>query len=122
MIPVNELRVGNWVDHYFPDESDESVTDRMYEQIEVSDLSDDEYLSSCFPIQITREILEKFGFDKEGYLYIGDRWLLYKSGVLSICGRDACTSGHCFDVNIEYLHQLQNICFDLSKTEFPINL
>lgn len=125
MIQANELRIGNWVDHYFSDDSDETVTDRMYEQIEASDLDDSDYLKDCQPIPITIDMLLK----KMGFAHQGNRIsLLIFEGYVSIVhlfNRFPL----CLEVDnsrmplhdIKYVHQLQNLYSALTGEELIID-
>lgn len=123
MINANELRIGNLVDHYFSDDTDDSVTDRMYEHIEAKDISDDEYLSSCYPIPLTPEILEKAGFEYDGATTLSrdDSPLYFK--ILAGKGSAFVEKLHQpFEVHCEFVHQLQNLYFALTGEELTINL
>jgi len=116
----NELRIGNWVfDH----------TLNQYDQIEELRTEGAFFVKSngyikyqdLQPIPLTPEILEKSGFVTfedgwygyipfgVGYVYT---WNIYDT---SIRWKGSC-------IEIENLHDLQNLHFALYKEELPINL
>jgi hypothetical protein len=115
MVDSKELRIGNWLQYPFIGKSqirDGSDIDNVY-----SDAGD--------AIPLTSEILEACGFDKEGYFFptgVNEQYLQFRNNTLSLCGSEACISGDCFDVKIEFLHQFQNLYFFLTGKELTINL
>ena len=129
MIDASELRIGNWVNHKdIYSYRNEMLGKEFYFQWE----SRDWYaLGECTisledinPIPLTEEILEKCGFDMNpdwnnydgcvavldlGYLYIGKGVM----GGITLFQNNHFSTG----VNIDYLHQLQNLIYAITQTE-----
>lgn len=110
MIPVNELRIGNWYQNHSNDLS------LKYQQIDFFETA--HYVAVyCNPIPLTEEWLIKFGFKRQNNAYNGPHkndfsiWSPIKSNR--------------FDLNdtinnvpkIEFVHQLQNLYFALTGQE-----
>ena len=81
-------------------------------------------LNELHPIPLTEEIFAKCGFVyiKETFSYHNKQHMIQKSltGVWNVnifCANDI----DCF-IKVEYLHELQNLMFAVSKTELLINL
>jgi len=133
MIAANELRVYNWV-----------LAGKMVEPIQVFTINyecRDGYLinksipvADLHPVNLTPEILIKCGFEKD-ILLLGERgtcslgWHFisntYKKETTVNLGYDyddcayaSHNSEH--ETEIKHLHQLQNLYFDLTKTELEI--
>ncbi|HEY9701610.1 MAG TPA: hypothetical protein V6C58_04150 [Allocoleopsis sp.] len=101
MISANELRIGNWVKY-----------DNRYFQIHsIADifptLNTDEFgigivdYNNIEPAEITTEILEAAGFENKMELYFNGKWT---------------------NIEIKYLHQLQNLYHALTGEELEIQL
>lgn len=130
MIDIKELRYGSWVGYMYEDNPVRIV--HIYEDLVVFD--DGDIVSEAdpeeiFPIPLTEEILFRCGFSKDGYKpgHIG---IDFKSGsmtfdfVLEEPGFMGEWDKHyTFElpkhrfVNVEHLHQLQNIFFAITKKE-----
>lgn len=86
--------------------------------------------SDIQPIVLTEEILIKAGFEKYGNYSFGVKVGVFENELeyriddkeLAIWGSDGCTEGHNFRAKTEFLHQLQNLYFDLTRIELEINL
>lgn len=108
---INELRIGNWIDYYYPDDKDDDVIDRHYQQIDedfMEVLLAARNYSSCYPIPLTPEILEKAGF-----------------GIKEPSGTFAwkfSPAGDVLNVSCQYVHQLQNLYFALTGNELNVEL
>jgi len=80
------------------------------------------------PIPLTREILEKCGFDKSGLYGWVNRVDEYSLLIVQDNGRFELmdiTSGETvlsWDTRVEYLHQLQNLFFSLAGDELEVKL
>lgn len=129
MIQANELRIGNWVHWYETckvtaiDTNGGNyisiVTNRGEHRIEID-------IERFKPIPLTPEILEKAGF------VIDYSWQIPKvqkdNFVMYIDNSDGFTLsanfGHIqqLDVEIKYLHQLQNLYYCLTGKELEIKL
>lgn len=126
MIKSNELRIGNYVYYQHP------TTDLLVHKIEWLDFKEinefpDIYNQYHKPIPITEELLLKKGFDKSNdldkfyHLEILNEWTRiyfnpkHKLCTLSINQNDSC-------IKIQYLHELQNLVFSLTKKELDIQL
>ena len=117
MIQPQELRIGNYVEYRIQDELDERKEWWELSIIDSSDLQilesgiDDDYRA----IPLTEEILLKFGFEeksKSKNFYLGNfRFHISKpanyNGFIFCDGYDVITD------RIKYVHQLQNLYFDL---------
>jgi hypothetical protein len=118
---ATELRIGNFVEH--PNDGVTRVTAILNDlQIETETGYIDKY---CRAIPLTEEWLERFGFDKdeeydEGGL-VDYRWtLMYRSlefvsfwNSEELNGVNQPQTG----VDVEYVHQLQNLYFALTGQE-----
>jgi len=122
MIPVNELRIGNW---YEVDAT--SLTEKSYSVFEDWQQTEN-YIYDCSPIPITPEILGKCGFrivnHIHGYsFYTFDRNVENKKHLPPIdwCENKTLYLGynvkHC-----ESLHQLQNLYFAITGQELNVQL
>lgn len=122
----SELRLGNIISYRGETEcivsslgskGFETVKNDKYQSVYGSD-----DIRDYEPIKLTEEILLNSGFDKDGFIDIGDdqSFSIFNGDIL-MGGFDACTSGHCFSFHIEYVHELQNIFIDLKK-ELNINI
>jgi hypothetical protein len=118
---ANELRIGNWV--LTPDGSVQ-ITDIFNGGI---NLSDDKYeaypdysMDRVSPIPLTPEILEAAGFKEDDeYFELGFMCLKYDGlTFLPVNNETGWATGRA----INYVHQLQNLCFALCHEELTINL
>jgi hypothetical protein len=124
MIPVNELRIGNKVlVKYKEDEvgyGEDVISTIESIQSQKVRIKEDEYWHRCEDIEgvvLTSEILEKCGFVKQnGYPYK----FLY--GYLRLRNSVFFFKYHDIEIEILYLHQLQNLYFALTGEELNIQL
>lgn len=120
---ANELRIGNWVQNKSEyirvvDFDSVGVNRRMGGYLDT--------LDRITPIPLTPEILEKAGFEYE-YDQMG---VTYRNGQLAMFydgegfGRNFGMNAEeeRMDVNVKYLHQLQNLYFCLCGEELKIHL
>lgn len=125
ILDVKELRIGNYINYaYFPNnlESIEPVLVSGIIETHISYKEDNKeftyQIEEFRPIPLTEEILIKAGFEK-GSVFIDDLEISVniKNNLLTIQ-----QNGEHFGVqiDIEYLHQLQNIIFDLIGKELEI--
>lgn len=109
MIQANELRIGNWVKL--------KGTDRIYTITFPlhNDLAEQWHntLNHIEPISITPEILEKCYWNGYNKLSINSNFKIDKEGRLYYCGDYT-------GINIDCLHQLQNLYFALTGQELNI--
>jgi len=119
MIAANELRIGNYiVSRNGEVKKVENVQKNSFNQIMDSDDVSGSYLLSHYSgIPLTPEILEKCGFDKNGYLKLTNNIRLEWS-----FGNDfwlSNTEGETLFTfeNVTSLHQLQNLYFTLTGEE-----
>jgi len=112
---AKELMIGNWVFGGPGTEKKQfKVTrDFLYELIGTGN---DDYYD---PIPITPEILKRAGFEKDGddYAFDGDGLRITDEN-----GHYYCNGGYPYDVELEFVHQLQNLYFALTGDELEINL
>jgi len=140
---ANELRIGNYV---FDDEDQivkvENIMSKRFvawnemEECVLFSKSDDPvnmFSSKIYPIPLTYEMLVRLGFSKDEYKngYIGKD---FKSGqmTLDFVLSEPLTKGqwniyYTFDLlnsrfkSLEYVHQLQNLYFDLTGEELALS-
>ena len=114
MIQGKELRIGNWIRH-----DEDKHLKVLAEDIEICSRSPELYSG----MSLTEEILKKAGFKKSKkelrpglitYTY-KDLVLRHESTVWRFVYKSVLRE-------IEYLHQLQNLYFALTRKELEINL
>ena len=129
---IQELRIGNWFIGYNGKPFQWSLEHFELLTLEKNRPDIDEIIKS--PIQLTEEILLKCGFSdkdyKQGYTGIDYErgamtfdFVLNKPGVMGNWNK--CYTFSLPDyrfVNIDYLHQLQNLYFDLTGEELEVEL
>lgn len=116
---ANELRIGNLIiDEHGTVSNIVEITD--YDRIAVGNNRVVKDLSNCEPIPLTEEWLLNFGF-RDHIININDLEfsLLIKNKLLVIVHNDE-PKGLCID--IEFVHQFQNIYFALNGEELTIKL
>ena len=127
MIKANELMIGNWINVW---DKPQKVTGELIYQLEANGNQTriiNPAIQIAIPIPITEEILIKAGAEKRKHRY--DRYILGDIELEKFGGKYAVVIwsetapdltqyiGHC-----EYLHDLQNLIFELTKQELTINL
>jgi hypothetical protein len=116
MIQANELRIGNWV--FNPKNNFHFKIDGFH----ILDLWAGEDCKFIQPIPLTPEILEKAGFEKNGKRFSKDWFYLWSDNyniVFALAEMEESIGKY---LNIEYVHQLQNLYFDLTGQELNIQL
>ena len=118
MIKSSELRVGSWVNYL--------GTEIQLDKHDLSDLFNDNidmYEKDLEPIELTEEILLKCGFEKKDHLF-----KLYLLNSISIGYNSECNLWY-FDiymntsrVELQCLHELQNIYNSITSKELEIEL
>jgi hypothetical protein len=111
-LQANELRIGNWVEHNQPKTGYYTTVQKSTFSVNVEKLFK--------PIPLTEEWLLKFGFEKTDshgdFEYLIDRYSYFR-GSFYIADCDECGES----VEIQYVHQLQNLYFALTGEELTIN-
>jgi hypothetical protein len=114
MIQANELRIGNLTYRIDLTNKNKSVIDKLT----VSDIERIEHGKSKIykyePIQIDNELLEKFGFNKcfetcfelNGFI-LNENFILMDIDIT---------------IKLDYVHELQNLYFALTKNELKLKL
>jgi len=102
---VNEMRIGNWYDE---NGSTKQVNPNTIEAVWVAERI------WCKPIPLTEEWLLKFGFQKDS-LNIYRKYLNIHRGVSYF----ECYLGG-ITVEVQFIHQLQNLYFALKGEELEI--
>ena len=103
---ANELRIGNYV-------KSNDVNMAPYFTVTASFLKQNENEMSWFidPIQLTKEWLEKFGFEKVEFAF-------KKNGLRLFPIRDLYyRANYPITVDVKHVHQLQNLYFALTGKE-----
>lgn len=113
MIPVNDLRTGNWI---FDSNSD-------FKKLETG--ADLDKAANYTPIPITREILIHCGFRYDTYFNV---WQLKKNALATGYEMEVDSTynvrdfGHRYvGIKLETLHQLQNLYYSMKQEELPLN-
>ena len=108
----NELRVGNWINY---------LGDNMkFNEIDLSNLfnpSIDMYDTDLEPIELTEEILLKCGFEKTIVNTVIKAWLKFSFYLTIRDDGDFFYEWKGGNIQVKYLHQLQNLYFALTGTE-----
>lgn len=115
-LKANELRIGNMV-CVFPGNVIKVTPLLIVEQYQ-SDLANEPY---CSPIPISKEWLERLGFDViEEYKNI----TIFSMGDLCVylgkTERSMYVESHDYQLHFDYVHQLQNIIFTLKGKELEL--
>ena len=137
MIDIKELRVGNYIGYYSYNENDitiDKIKSIYFEdttQIYMVELASEKYahsnisLQGLEPIPLTEErLVEWCGYKREvENFFVNDKAsacsvFLYSYGCKLAVGYNEYSIGE----GLNYLHQLQNLCFDLTGTELEIKL
>lgn len=114
---ANELRIGNWVEQ--PNDGVTRVTAILNDlQIKTETGYIDKY---CRPIPLTEEWLLKFGFEKADEIYFIE-FDVYSMTIKEYeKGKYILNPETHFNyVDIEYVHQLQNLYFALTGQELEL--
>ena len=115
MIAIEEVRVGNWF---------EFVVHRAPNVFSILNIDQLVYFSKkpemFIPIPLTEEILLKCGFIKN---FHADSEIYFdiKSSDIVINKTDAGFIFYQLNIIITYLHELQNLYYDLEKKQLPFN-
>lgn len=112
-----ELRIGNYV------YENEDIS-----EIQLADFYNMHEDDNCpfKPIELTQEWLVKFGFEKdrinEDFYFLGipNKYKVYLSISLQYLSFEVCQNGHGFNIDIGFVHQLQNLYFSLTGEELKI--
>jgi hypothetical protein len=104
---ANELRIGNWVNN---NEEDYQITSATISQLERGD-------SKAEPIPLTESLLLKFGFEKVKDSFFKKGFHIYEEdNNFYYYLRDEGM----MDVHINFVHELQNLYFALTKKELTM--
>jgi len=126
MIKPEDLRIGNWVEHY-----GETITVDGIDDIDVFNKKCGEIpLHSITPIPLTEKILMDCGFENKRGCFNLDRseQLGHNFGDFAVSVYDITQikfwrgDRYCGVVHCQYLHELQNLFYALTKTELIIKL
>lgn len=125
MIPANELRIGNYVNHKSEGISRVTEIESHKNQIGVTPLSFNNYVFMCAeinPIPLTPEIMVKnFGFKQEGEEFSMTGWCGYRHWLIYLDGCFYLTNserdGFHYVKAYRYVHEIQNLFFALAGFE-----
>jgi len=107
---ASEVRIGNLLNH----NNGFVVGPFTINSIHISDLErDNAYAKEYEPILLTEEWLISFGFKFKSYGYSEEEWKQWNFNGYYLNGFRCTTSG----VELEYVHQLQNLYFALTGEE-----
>lgn len=131
MINIEELRIGNWVSYLGTNTQINSISigeSCSYVSTFKSGIVSQEQIK---PIQLTEKILINSGFEKDYYGFLGDIELSYGEYLFSLCVNSTRKSLFLSinsaeyalsNIPVNYLHQLQNIYFDLTGKKLKVEL
>jgi hypothetical protein len=115
MIQPNELRIGNYVNSR---KGYTKVVGVLCDMIETETHSD--ILDNFDPIPITPDILERLGFEcKHNYWTYkdSDYGIIFNNECVELCTMIACIIHSIPHIQIDYVHQLQNLYHSLTGIE-----
>lgn len=119
----SELRIGNWVAVGL---NQSTVTAVTWNSVQLMGNLITNRISQVSPIPLTPEILEQCGFkyehDQLGMTFRCGKLVMFYDG--EGFGRNFGMDAHDdrMDVNVQHLHQLQNLYFALTNEELILNL
>ena len=115
MIDAKELRIGNLVLNPSTGET---------HQVSILDINDmDLKYKERNPIQLTNELLVKYGFENTGRFCIGKSgYEIYKNGKIELMQKKKMEPFilAIYETKILFVHQLQNLCFAITGLELTI--
>lgn len=133
MIQANELRIGNLISANGLHGGNELTVEEIGSR---GTLSDDmrvikfkehhvgEFVKDCNPIQLTEEILNRFGFEHYNNSYYKIRLRVHNGGSAEIYISAEhgiyCIDGGISKYRCQYVHQLQNLCFALTGEDLVL--
>jgi hypothetical protein len=119
---ANELRIGNLTYRIEVKNKNNTVIDdiTIYDMERIQEVNDKTFTYE--PIPITEEWLLKFGFT---YIGMQEEWFIFKLKSIRICKTEYLGFIFNFDegedyVEIQHVHQLQNLYFALTNKELRI--
>ena len=117
MIHSNELRIGNYLEYYNPtDDVGWQTTQADWQDIRLCHEQNESFNLENRPIPLTEEWLLKFGLSKEnGYPY------KFNKGYLKIRNGVFFFKYHDIEVDLPFVHQLQNLNFALTGVELHVS-
>jgi hypothetical protein len=128
-IKPEELRIGNYITDIWADQIDEKGNKKAYQVIKFTDKKAWYYkgnysaeIKNIRPVKLTEEWLLKFGFKKSIYdgaffIHLNNDHLFYIDIEKNIYGS---IDNNEYKINLSYVHQLQNLYFDLTGKELTL--
>lgn len=123
---ANELRIGN-IYHSVKFNTDIWLTLYDFSQLESmcdgAELTPEIIMQMITPIPLTEEWLIRFGFkahEKKKWL-LQIEFSMFKLTYHLNCNRMSMRGAGCYDLNINTVHQLQNLHFALTGKELELN-
>jgi len=119
IMKIEELRIGNWVKHnsswcY----RGEDVIDFMWDTSDWYALGECTlFMENIEPIQLTEEWLFKFGFFKHNNAYVLNKPKINSLMFNFSIWQDMTYNSSEFPIELESVHQLQNLYFAITGTE-----
>lgn len=116
MIKIEELRIGSWVkNNSYWCYRGENTIDFQWDTNDWCALKEGVLLiENIEPIKITEKTLLKFDFAAVEY---ASGWFYKDDIIIDVAGFMCCYKKAWFDINIQYLHQLQNLYFAIIGTD-----
>lgn len=117
---VEELRIGNYYKWYADGKY-------YYFQVDNAFFMDINVINNSEPIELTEEILLKCGFELKGIIFrinngFSNQFDINYSLSRDMFYYDSSKYGIYTEVEIKYLHQLQNLYFALTNEELNVQL
>jgi len=117
MINANELRIGNLIKSPNGEvfKVDNIQVNSINQRIDGDGVAGSYFLSGFTGIELTPEVLEKCGFEKERHYVVKGSIYVFENNYVALYpeeGREEINLPH-----IKYLHQLQNLVFALTGNE-----
>lgn len=116
---IQELRIGNYYRwNSFVGEAEEDMLISQWNLLDCVGVGANtmDYLGHCFPIPLSTEWLEKFGFERFPWGLVKNN-LLFTDNFLKPSEELTLQIANGFRVTVKYVHELQNLYYALKKEE-----
>lgn len=124
MVDAKELRIGNWVSYLGSNTQINSISIGEPCGYVSTFKSGIIIQNQIEPISLTEDLLLKCGFEEKQWGDEDDPPVFYKNGLTISCktwGKDSFYLNS-YDIDVTFLHQLQNIYYALTGKELEVEL